>query len=172
LGSYFYVENDDRTAGIQVYKSNHGAALGMRIDIVGSLYTLATGERLIVASSVLSTGTGSVEPLGMTNRALGGADWFYNPSTGAGQRGVAGAYGPNNIGLLVRTTGRVVAPITTTSFYLDDGSGVLLKVTAPSGSVPSGSYVVVTGISSCSTGTSGLDRVLKVSQASDIDPQL
>ncbi|HPP75344.1 MAG TPA: hypothetical protein PLU88_09500 [Armatimonadota bacterium] len=61
----------------------------------------------------------SPEPLGITNKALGGSELNeYTP-------GVHGGVGLNNIGLLVRTSGRVTYVDTTNQFfYIDDGSAL------------------------------------------------
>ena len=58
------------------------------------------------------------EPLALPNRAIGGGAFNqYTP-------GVADGAGLNNIGLLVKTWGRVTAPANTTDkyFYIDDGA--------------------------------------------------
>jgi hypothetical protein len=97
-----------------------------------------------------------LDPLVMTNKALGGGD--YEAALGFGQQGVLGGVGLNNIGLLVKTTGWVTEKDTSASpawFRIDDGSGVGVKVF---GSVPSGTpYVTVTGISSCEKPGPGSD---------------
>jgi hypothetical protein len=145
---------------------------------VAGTATVVDGEKTISLLTSKVTGTGSVEPLGMTNRALGGGNWLYTESTGAGQRGIAEAFGLNNIGLLVRIWGRVTELETVTPpavpswFKLDDGSGVNVKVTVPSGvTVPAkNSYAWVTGISSCEKPASDLLRLLRVRQQTDIGP--
>jgi hypothetical protein len=161
---FFYVESADRVAGIQVRKDNHGLSVGASINLIGTLATdSSSGERYISASSIDGVGTGSIKPLALTNRALGGGDWMWNPSNGAGQRGVSGGVGLNNIGLLVRTTGRVIS-FDSGWFVLDDGSGVIVKCVVPLGvGVPDvGSYVVVTGISSCERVGDEIRRLLRV----------
>ena len=82
----------------------------------------------------------------MTLRSVGGADWFYDPVERAGQRGVAGGIGLNNIGLLVTTWGRVVSP-GVGYFFIREGDGAQVKVMPPAGAVPpiEGSFVTVTG---------------------------
>ncbi len=61
---------------------------------------------------------GVPEPLYMSGKALGGAALNqYTP-------GVEGGSGPNNIGLLVRTYGKVTfVDAVNKYFYIDDGSG-------------------------------------------------
>lgn len=59
----------------------------------------------------------TIAPLSMSNRSLGGRD--LNQYT----FGVVGGVGPNNIGLLVKTWGKVTYVDTTAQyFYIDDGS--------------------------------------------------
>jgi len=164
FGGFFYVESADRIAGIQVRKTDHGMSVGAKVNFAGVLVTDASsGERFISASSIQQVGTGSIEPLALTNRALGGGDWMWDPSSGAGQRGVSGGIGLNNIGLLVRTTGRVISS-DSGWFVLDDGSGVVVKcVVVPGVGLPDvGSYVVVTGISSCERVGDEIHRLLRV----------
>ena len=111
----------------------------------------------------------------MNGGAIGGGDLLYNPATGAGQKGVmAWAWvkeggnphvhklvdvpGVNNIGILIKAWGRVLA-VDGGSFYLDDGFGYDhgdpnvpgVRVVLPDGVTPPSvnSYVSVTGISSC-----------------------
>jgi hypothetical protein len=121
--------------------------------------TVNSGSELCIdASNVTSqSGTDIIKPLAATNKALGGGAFAL-------QQGIYGATGLNNIGLLVRTTGRVS---TTGSgwFMIDDGSGVGVKVY---GTVPSGTpYVSVTGACSCELNTS--NQVVRVIQSTEID---
>jgi parallel beta-helix repeat protein len=116
-----YTEANDRSSGMRVEKPGHALAVGMRADVWGVVRTNADGERYIEASAAVQNGAGTVEPVGMTNKTLGGTDWNYDPVTGAGQRGVEDGVGLNNIGLLARTTG-VVTAAGDDFFYIDDGT--------------------------------------------------
>jgi hypothetical protein len=127
----------------------------MKVSVVGTLRTNSDGERYIDATSAVQTGWGEVKPLYMPNRSIGGTDWNYCPTTGAGQRGVEFGADLNNIGLLISTIGRVVQ-VDSDHFDLDDGSGAqaaygrTIKVSAPGLTLPApGKCVKVTGISSC-----------------------
>jgi hypothetical protein len=119
--------------------------------------TLNSGERYIDAGVVTTSGTGTIAPLGMTNKTLGGCS--LGTVSGHLQPGVINGIGPNNIGLLVKTTGAVGTVNAAEGWFnIDDGSGVGVTVY---GSVPSGStYVVVTGISSCAGSDAGPTRVI------------
>ena len=105
----FYIESDDRSCGIRVEQPGHGLSEGMRADVHGILKTNSDDERFIEAALVVEGGSGTIAPLAMNNRAVGGGDWFYNPIPAAGQRGISGASGLNNIGLLIKTWGRVIS---------------------------------------------------------------
>jgi hypothetical protein len=125
--------------------------------VLGTVQTNSSGERYVQADVIASAGSGEVRPVCMNNKSVGGGDWFYDP-TGGGQKGVQGGVGLNNIGLLVRTFGRV--GLTGPDFYyIDDGSnvgfgtpfaGVKVQV-LPGVSIPPSGYPmwIVTGISSC-----------------------
>jgi len=157
FADYFYVEASDRSSGIRVDKTDHGRTVGMRLDISGTVKTNSDGERYIEATDMLPDGSGSVEPLVMISRDLGGED-NLDPMTGAGQQGAEGAAGVNNIGLLVWTTGEVTyADPGGAYFYIDDGCGLTdvsghvgVRVLPCGLAVPGqGTYVKVIGISSC-----------------------
>ena len=150
----FYIESSDRTKGIRVEKAGHALVAGQTARKFGYVKTNPDGERTIDASWAMADGgSGTITSLGMANKQLGGANWNYSKPTGAGQRGVTGGNGLNNIGLLVRTFGKVVAvdgSVTPTWYTIDDGSNVNVKVVVQAGvGVPAvGSYVTVTGASS------------------------
>lgn len=154
--NFFFVEDPDRIAGIRV-NGNTSFAVGDKVRVGGTINT-AVGERYVTANAVdlIQAGYGDLVPLGMTNIALGGG-------TNGAVPGITGAYGTNNIGLLVTAWGRV-AHIDATSFFLTDGSDVTLKVIVPSTSdMPAnGSYAVVTGASSTyDAGGGSIGRLLR-----------
>lgn len=163
----FYIEADNRSSGIRVEKLFHGAAENTRATISGKLKTLPSGERCIAANTVSCSASGSVGPLAMTNRNLGGGDSHYNPLTGAGQQGVDGGFGLNNIGLLVKVYGRVMSE-QPSFFVLDDGSAVEVKVMWPDYAADPEDYVIVTGISSCEKVGGVVKRVVRPRRLEDI----
>ena len=174
FGDSVYVQDRDRASGIQVRLGGAypGIVRHATVDVRGILAT-ADGERYIQASTAIPVGSRGAEPLGMTNRSLGGGDWKYELATGEGQRGVLGGSGLNNIGLLVRVVGRIVERDTAspaTWFKIDDGGGVNVKCLLPSGVTvePSWLYVGVTGISSCEKSGDDLLRLIRVRDADDI----
>jgi hypothetical protein len=153
----FYVEDPTRTVGIRI-NGTTSYAVGDKVNVYGTIGT-STGERYISLSGIqlVQAGAGDLKPIYMLNRELGGASNGQVP-------GVTGGIGTNNIGLLVKSAGRV-SQIDSTSFYLNDGSGVTVKVViAPGTNIipPNGSYAIVTGISSTyDAGGGSIGRLLR-----------
>jgi len=119
----FYVQDVMRTSGILVELPSDSDVLvhpGDVVRVFGPLGTSADGERRITSPVVLieSVGGQPPEPIEMCQKDLGGE------AGGPNVPGVTNGLGVNNIGLLVRTSGRVVGVDQTNQyFYLDDGSG-------------------------------------------------
>jgi len=159
FSDFFYIESEDRSSGLRVSKTSHGLSAGMKADVTGTVKTYTTGERYIEATTAAQSpppnNTGSVETLFLRSSALGGASWYYNPTTGAGQLGVKGNIYLNNISLLVTVTGRVKY-VVSSYFVISDGciqtdpSGYRGVRVMSSGLTPPAlnNYVMVTGISS------------------------
>ncbi len=175
FSGYFYAQVEDRSAGIRV-EWEGAVSEKERVDLGGIVATNSAGERYIDASTVTLVGAVTdLYPLGLTNEDVGGGDWFYDPATGAGQRGVLFGAGLNNIGLFVRSWGRV-SHGNTDYFYIDDGSAaddgsghVGVKVSAAGLATPAqGSYVEITGISSCFKTGDNLYRLILARSQSDI----
>ncbi|MBI2844366.1 MAG: hypothetical protein HYX78_13275 [Armatimonadetes bacterium] len=161
LPGMFYVESTDRLSGLLVISSKT-VQEGNSVTVRGSMAS-AGGERRMIAASVdIGASTRTPAPLLMTNRDVGGS------ALGSYTLGITGANGLNNIGLLVRTTGKVTE-LGTDSFCIDDGSGVNLKVSGSGLYLPQkGTKVAVTGISSIEPGASGYQRLLKLRRQEDI----
>jgi len=150
--TYLYVSEPDRFAGTKVVPVQMPEELTVNdeVNVMGVMRT-ANGERYVGDAVVTWIGvTGGVDPLGVNNSAVGGGDWEYDSGTGAGQRGITGATGTNNIGLLITIWGSY-SQIDTTTFHVDDGSGTPVRCVVPTGVTldPNWQFVVVTGISSC-----------------------
>ncbi|MCX8053622.1 MAG: hypothetical protein N3B12_07415, partial [Armatimonadetes bacterium] len=190
--SFFYIESEDGLGGIRVAMPGHGVESGMRADVSGILRTSSDGERFIEAAYVARTGQGTVAPIGMGVAAIGGASLLYNPETGAGQQGVKawrkirlpnGEWqwesfnlpGVNNVGLLVKTWGRV-SWVGTGEFYVDDGCGLRdmtdhpgIRVLAPGvPPPPEGAFVELVGIVSCYKLDGSVCRMILVASESDL----
>jgi hypothetical protein len=145
----FYVETENRECGIRVDLAHTNYTRSTRVNVIGSIMTDDNGERCVEHAIVTPAGTGSVDPLIVANRDLGGSNFLYSSSLGSGQRGVDGGAGLNNIGLLIKTTGLVTA-VEDGYFIINDGSPVLGGIRVYCGSLtkPSlGQQVAVTGIS-------------------------
>lgn len=186
FGNVFYVQAADRSCGIRVEKPGHGLSVGMAARVTGTITTNSDGERRIIASTAVQDGTDvvSVLPLFTINRAIGGGDYYYSSSDGAGQEGVAGSSGLNNVGLLVRTTGAVTYTDPAGAFvYINDGSGASdgntlgaggsavsgVRVILPSAVTwPAGDHFAVTGVSSLTTVGGPCARAILVRTSADI----
>jgi hypothetical protein len=167
FGDVFYAQAPDRSCGIRVVMPGHGLQVGDSVYIIGALGTTPDGERFIQGSGVTKKGTGSVNPLGMSVRSVGGGD-FLDPVTHVGQQGVTGGAGMNNIGLLVRTWGRF-GYVDQSTFTIDDGS-MSVKCVVPAGVTinPNWRFVGVTGISSCEKVGDQIRPLLRVRSQEDI----
>jgi len=173
LGDAFYIETENRSSGIRIEKPGHTLDRPMKAHVFGKVKTNADGEVYVEADLAEQKGseTGVVDPLSLPNRSLGGGPFGL-------QGGITEAFGLNNIGLLVRTWGRVVGvepvtpPAMPTWIEIDDGSNVSVKCLAPAGVTinPSWTYLVVTGISSCENIGGELHRLLRVRTQDDITP--
>lgn len=134
---YCWVQDDDRANGIRVrldkldwptvYELERGARVRIRgVTNRRELQDNYAGELEIVAlqAQAISTGNEDPVPLEVTNKTAGGA-------ASGNQRGATGAAGAGNIGLIVKTTGKVLEvqdPIAgfpfAYYFVIDDGSAV------------------------------------------------
>lgn len=175
----FYVEADDRSSGIRVEKSGNVPTQWAKVNVTGKMATNLDGERYIAAVNFSSDGNVALKPLGLACKFIGGGGnglqqgvfgWqmVLNPSNGNLERVWKEATGLNNIGLLVRTWGKI--SYEGSDCFIDDGSNAKVKVVLPSGvSIdPTWQYISVTGISSCEKTDSKLTRVLKVRNQDDI----
>ncbi|BCW97608.1 MAG: hypothetical protein KatS3mg024_0435 [Armatimonadota bacterium] len=152
---YFcYIQEPDRSSGILVYSMDaslpaFSLVKGREVSIVGVVGNRG-GNRVIYQPVVQITGTQAPpRPVSLRNIEVGGTDFFYVPGpVRSGQKGVPGRRGLNNVGLYVRTTGRVVAHSYPTMFVIDDGSlpgGLPVKHEIHWGQPPVGSLVEVFG---------------------------
>jgi len=179
FGDCFYVEESDRNVGIKVVPVQMPAGIeaGKTVDVGGTMQTGDDDERRIGNATATLNSTGSVGAISLNNKAIGGGDWLYNSGNGAGQKGVKDGSGANNIGLLIRTWGKVTYK-GSDHFYLDDGSALAgesgrigVKVLATGLTIPDqDTHVTVTGISSCYKSGPDLYRQILVGIQTDITP--
>ena len=187
---FFYIESDDRFSGIRVDIAGHGLDEGMRADIVGTLKTNSDGELYIDAAVAKQNGEGSVTPIGLVGKLVGGSSFFFDSTANVGQKGTS-AYrilsggslienvsGLSNIGLLVSIWGNVKWAPEANAFYVNDGSGYSdgnpslpgIRVIVPDGvnRPAENGFVKVTGISSCFKVSERLHRLIRVRTVDDI----
>lgn len=174
----FYIEDPDRFSGMRVLWPDGSVPRGSMAAVTGATATIG-GERVIEAQAV-AVGALSIDaltPLGLINRSIGGS------SPAPVVPGIPGAIGLYNVGVLVRTWGRVTA-VGDDWFYIDDGSNLQdgsgnagVRVTV-AGIVETGfalpqedDYVLITGLSSCEIPENNTEpiRLLRPRCASDID---
>lgn len=170
----FYIESDRRNAGIYVSAPGHSLDVGMRARILGTVQTDASNMERYIAASPTPTqnGNGTVAPLGMSNKYVGGGDWHYvlaNSITKSGQKGISGQFSLNNVGLLVRIIG-TVRYIDSSTFAVNGGCAQEVICKMPSGiSVPpSLGLSIVTGVCSLMQSGPNLVPILKIRALSDI----
>lgn len=171
FSGFLYISESDRSSGIRVSVSTWplpGLQRGSRLDVIGTMNTLPSGEREIVGSAAVLYTDAPLTPLGMPNRSVGGGD-FGNPADGMGQYGVTAGAGVNNIGLLIKTWGRVVS-VGSGFVVIDDGSGTPVRVdTAGLASSPSvDDYITVVGLSSLHKQGSERERLVLPRDGADI----
>lgn len=151
-GNVAYIEEPDRSSGIRIQGTI--TADDQLVSLTGTLRTLESSERYIEVTSLTPGSPAQVEPIAVINREIGGGPFGF-------QSGVEGLFGPatgmNNIGLLVRTWGRVTS-IGADYYYIDDGSALVDGDPATTGLRVSGicpgvvgDMIVVTGPNSCMT---------------------
>jgi len=121
LGEAVWIEEKDRTSGLLLLVRNQTPLQpGDVVDVSGEMATLGFTRALVVQSlhrlDTFAPPTAPA-PLMMNNQTIGGA----NPNDFT--FGVTGGVGLFNVGLLIRTSGRVTA-IGPGYFYLDDGSAL------------------------------------------------
>lgn len=116
-----YVQDQDRSGGIRVSTGASGLSVGDVVNVTGTLVDRVlsgrVAERQVVADSVVKVSAGQApRPLGTNCAAVGGAAAGAVPGVNAG-------LGLNNIGLLVKVTGRVTYAAGS-YIFVDDGTGV------------------------------------------------
>lgn len=181
----FYLMQPEEFAGIRAARASHGLGVGDGIIVTGTMKTTADGERYVNVAGVFPIGTGVPEPVALPIRALlGGDSSGYNPSTGAGQKGMGGGYGLNTTGLFVTSAGRVTQTDSIGRWFTFwDGSwwspsaliadpfgnpGVRVSVPSPLVLPPSGKVVRVTGVLSCYASGGKLYPLIRLRTQADV----
>jgi len=173
----FYIESPNRTSGIRVEWQGGTVTVGRLVSVSGAVDSTSEGEVFILADSVTDAGAGTVDPVAMSGRALGGGGFHYVAgSPPSGQRGVAQGAGLNNIGLLVKIHGEVTG-VGDGFFCISDGSDLTdasgfrgVRVRCGSLTPPAvGLFVVATGISTVYGSGGEAYRCVRSRTQSDID---
>lgn len=149
---YCYIQEIDRSAGIRVV-SGSTVNQGELLTVSGKI-GIAGGEMEIQAETVAATpDSTNIKKMALSNRLLGGSSFGLQSS-------IRYASGLNNIGMLIKTWGRITR-IGEGYLYIDDGSGLKdgtstegeenigVKVICDPTEYEVGDYLSVTGISSC-----------------------
>ena len=170
----FYIEETDRFSAIRVDGSG-GPAKGTLVSVAGEMGTEEFPERMITNATVKTGDPGTIPPpVYMIQRSLGGEAWeLYTP-------GVPGKKGLNNVGLLVKATGRITH-IGGDFLHLDDGSGLedgsgwtgIMVSTAfltPTklAEMAEGQYAVLRGICMVTSGPSGFRPYIELRDDDDV----
>ncbi len=186
----FYVQEPGKYHGLKVAWPYGGITVDRYILVHGTMQTDAsTGERYLLGDCIYKDAATApaIRPVGMTLTSLGGSLYGLQPgvadaswvSSAGGEPTMVytAANGVNNIGCLIRTTGKVTAVYVDDGFfYIDDGSGLVdgtgqgvrVKGNLSSGDV--GRMLVVTGVSTCFNQDGALMRQIIPTQAYFVDP--
>ncbi|MHB1459427.1 MAG: RHS repeat domain-containing protein, partial [Armatimonadota bacterium] len=170
---FFFMQEAGIGSGIRVDTSlQTWPQPGQEVSIDSYEVSTSDSQRILTASANdITLGTlVTVAPIGINNRSMaGGAFNVLTP-------GATGAFGLNNIGLLVRTWGRTT-DVQSNYLYITDGSddlGVKVDLTQGGGNPIShnlqvGDYAAITGISLLESSGSDLVRVIKPRNSSDLN---
>lgn len=161
--SSFYVQDSNRAGGIRVLGTDTPPAVGKKITLTGLLD--ASGPILTLTNSRWTVDPApaiNVKPLGMNAKLMVGRPKGLQAGTPQGRS-------INNVSLLIKIVG-IARAGGASYFYIDDPSGIAVKVNVPSGvSMPAyGKLALVTGICSFETGGADIQRVILVRGQSDI----
>jgi hypothetical protein len=178
----FYIEESDRSGGMKIV-SWATAPVGSLATVRGKMITQGP-ERTINADQIFWSGSGTVSPVLMNNRTVGGHFDLGSSTVGFGdQPGMSSLY---NLGLLVKTSGKITYVDYDNHFlYIDDGSTLIdgsildgdsnavkgIRVDIPSDIPipPLDCYVAVTGVSSSDSFFEGsYSRLIRARAQSDI----
>ncbi len=158
----FYAEEADRTSAIRAI-STATVNVGDVVDVTGYL-GIFDGERQIVTGTVQALGVASepLRPFGIRGDMLGGAPLSSLVP------GITGGRGANNLGLLVKTWGKV-SSLGSGYFYLDCGAGTSVRVKSGGLVQPAvGAAVSVVGISTCDVTSGAICRAILPRTQADI----
>lgn len=159
--SLCYIEEEDRSAGIGVLMDpapDETINITDKVSILGKtmLWPITTtGVELILApiEGIVETGD-TIYPVGMNNKWTGGGRFGEQPGVYDVLNILPSrpAYGLSNVGMLIRTCGRVTAvepatawtpPVPGSVFWIDDGSNLYDGIPSSSGDTHTGIAVLL-----------------------------
>ena len=160
---YLYIQEPNRASGIRVRPTaDYWTQNGDRITIASAQITTENNQRVLSVSpsNIGWLSNGNVNPIGMNNKTVtGGSFNVFTP-------GATGVFGLNNVGVLVKTWGKVT-DVQPSCFFINDGSdtqGVKVDLNI-GGNIPhnlqDGDYGAVTGIASLENMNDHNIRVIK-----------
>lgn len=156
---FFYIQEQDRSAGIRVDKAGHTVKQGDIVSISGQIQRNSSGERFIAADEVtIIKSNTEIKPLGINNTNLGGWSWRWIKTADNTWVQVWLPFPALASGLFIRTWGHVTQtdPLGT-YLIIDDGSrlsdyaktqtGVKVQCASPvdPSRYPVGTFVAVNG---------------------------
>jgi sugar lactone lactonase YvrE len=156
FSGYFYIQDQGHIPGIRVVAATT-VSVGQRVDVLGPVKTV-NAEREIQATKVVAHVTNPTPPTPVymnLGKLVGGGTGVIP--------GLSGGAGLNNEGLLVKVSGKTSGRNTGNSeFYLDDGSGMQVRIYAPGLTIPAdGVFITVTGVSGAEIVNSVTNRVVR-----------
>lgn len=169
----FFVQEQGGVSGIRVTSPlQTWPEAGQLVSISGCQITTSDHERILSASANdVTLGTlEEIRPLGMNNKAVTGGPFnVYTP-------GATDAFGLNNVGILIRTWGKVTS-VQSEYLVINDGSdsiGVKVDLLQATGNpiphdIYPDDYVAVTGIASIDASGNDRIRVIKPRNSDDLD---
>jgi len=157
FGDYTYVQDSSRSRGLRVSFTSPWS-VGDQVTLMGRMNTIS-GERELSDVECLSHtyAVSSPAPINMSIAMLGGG--LPDKYTGS----VINSSGIYTLGLLVKTTGKVISH-GTGWFIITDGSKAVVKVYSNATVTDNTDFVGVTGIATIESG----QRVIKTRTAQDV----
>ncbi len=136
--------------------------MGSSVNVTGTLAKDSNDELMINAATV-TAGDPVNQPatVGTKNTGICG-------TTRGNAQGSDVGVGPNTVGALQTTWGKVSALAANSSMIVDDGSSAPVPIVGPTGNATNGCFVAVTGIASIQKNAAFHISVLRTRSASDV----
>lgn len=136
----------------------------------GTITTMTSGERYINGAVLTTNGTNMVKLHKYISIAdIGGGNYKYDSSTGAGQIGITNGTGLNNIGMPVVTCG-FVTESANTYFTITDGISCIRIISTAKYAI--GTYVIATGVVTIYKTSNIIYPAVRASDLTTIEPTI